>query len=241
MKVEILIPCYIDQMYPETGFSMVKVLQKLGCDVTYNDEQTCCGQPSYNAGYWDDAKAIGEKLLREVPQNRYLVIPSASCAGMIRHGYTDLFNNSVHHNRCRTMQKNTYEFSEFIVNVVKPENFSGNFPAKVTYHDSCSALRDCGIKDEPRAILSRIKGIELLEMDHTDICCGFGGSFAVKFETLSVAMTEQKVEKAINTGAEYIISTDMSCLMQLDSYIKKNNKPIKVMHLADLMAASLTE
>ena len=239
MKVDLFIPCFIDQLRPETAFNTIKVLEKAGCHVNYNVEQTCCGQAAFNAGFWDEAREVGVKFLSESDINRDMVIPSASCVGMIRNSYDFLFQNSSHHNRFRQLQKKIFELSEFLIDVMKVEDLGSMLTAKATYHDSCSALRECNIKSQPRKLLDKVQGLQIIEMKDCETCCGFGGSFAVKNEAISVAMTEQKVENAMATGAEYIISTDFSCLMQMDSFIKQKNLPIKTLHIADVLAQGL--
>lgn len=216
---------------------MVKILEKAGVEVHYNTNQTCCGQMAFNSGFWDEAKSIGEKFLRDFPYNRPVVGPSASCVGYVRNYYHQLFHNTSLHIEYRQLVKNIYEFSDFMVNVLKVTDFGAKFEAKVTYHDSCAALREYGIKEEPRKLLNKVKGLELIEMKDTDVCCGFGGTFSVKHEAISTAMAEQKVENALETGAEYIVSADSSCLMHQDGYIKKNNLPIKVINLIDVLAS----
>lgn len=236
MKVELFIPCFIDQLYPQTAFNTLKVLEKAGCVVKYNPNQTCCGQPAYNAGYWEEAKEIGNKFLADFSDQTYIVAPSASCVGMVKNGYNDLFTNSNVHNRCRNIQGNIHELSEFLVHVAKKQYFGAELEGRAVYHDSCSGLRECKIKEEPRALLDKVHGLEMVEMKDTDMCCGFGGTFAVKFDSISTAMAEQKVNHALEQDAEYIISTDLSCLMHLQGYIDKNNIPLKTMHLADVLA-----
>jgi len=237
MIVDIFIPCFIDQMYPHAAFNMVKVLERAGCEVNYNENQTCCGQPAFNAGYWDDCKTVGEKFIRDFSNDRYIVSPSASCVGMIKNYYPEMFHNSVLHNEYKSVQKNIFEFSDFMVNVLKVTDVGARFNGSATYHDSCSGLREVGIRKEPRELLAKVKGLELREMDDTETCCGFGGTFSVKFESVAVGMAEQKIIHAEATKAEYLISTDLSCLMHLETYIKKQGKPLKVMHLADVLAS----
>ena len=237
MIVDIFIPCFIDQLYPQTGFNMIKVLERVGCDVNYNPEQTCCGQPAFNAGYWDDAKKVGEKFIREFQQDRYIVSPSASCVGMIKNYYPEMFHNAVLHNEYKQLAKNIYEFSSFLVNVLKITDIGATLEGVATYHDSCAALRECSIKDEPRALLSKVRKLEVKEMKDTESCCGFGGTFSAKFEPIAVGMGSDKVKNAMETGAEYLISTDMSCLLHLDAYIKKQNLNLKPMHIADVLAS----
>lgn len=237
MKVDLFIPCFIDQLYPETAFNTVKVLEKAGCEVQYNPDQTCCGQPAYNAGYWDEAKKVGAKFLDDFSSAKHIVSPSASCTGMIKNGFNDLYTNSIVHNQCRAIQQNMYELSDFLVNVLKTLYFGAELEGKAVYHDSCSALRECAIKEEPRKLLENVEGLELMEMRDQDTCCGFGGTFALKFEGIATAMAQQKIDNALATGADYIISTDASCLLHLQAYIDKENLPIKPMHLADVLAS----
>lgn len=236
MKVELFIPCFVDQLYPQTAFNTVKILEKAGCSVVYNPKQTCCGQPAYNAGYWEDAKTVGAKFLDDFSENTYVVAPSASCVGMVKGGFNDLFTNSIIHNKCRNLQSHIFELSDFLINVLKRDYFGAELEGRAVYHDSCSGLRECKIKDEPRQLLSKVLGLELVEMKDTDMCCGFGGTFAVKFDAISSAMAEQKINNALAMDADYIISTDLSCLMHLDGYIKQNNLPLKTMHIADVLA-----
>lgn len=237
MKVDIFIPCFIDQFFPGTAFNMVKVLEKAGCEVVYNENQTCCGQIAFNSGFWDDAKQIGEKFIRDFPDNRPVIMPSASCAGFVRNYYHELFHNTGLHNEYKMVSRNVREFTDFLVNDLQVTDLGAVFEHRITYHDSCAALREYGLKDEPRNLLSKVKGIELVEMRDTDICCGFGGTFAVKHEPISTAMAEQKVLNALETGAEYIVSTDSSCLMHQAGYIQKHNLNLKVMHIADILAS----
>ncbi len=237
MKVQLFIPCFVDQLYPQTAFNMVKVLEKAGCEIYYNTDQTCCGQPAFNAGFWDEAKAVCAKFLKDFDTADYVVAPSASCVGFVRNYYSKLFEDSTLLNRVTDLSSRTYEFTEFLTDVLKVENFNAALDAKATYHDSCAALRECKIKDGPRRLLGNVKGLELVEMNHTETCCGFGGTFAVKFDAISIGMADQKVSNALAANAEYIISTDLSCLMHLDGYIKGKQLPLKTMHIADVLAS----
>ncbi len=236
MKVQLFIPCFVDQLYPQTAFNMVKVLEKACCDVHYNTNQTCCGQPAFNAGFWDEARDVCSKFLKDFDGADYIVAPSASCVGFVRNYYSKLFDNSAQHNAVKDLGKRIYEFSEFLTDVLKIENYGATLNAKATYHDSCAALRECKIKEGPRKLLSFVKGLELVEMNDVETCCGFGGTFAVKFDGISSGMADQKITNALQTGAEYIISTDLSCLMQLDGFIRNKNLSLKTMHIADVLA-----
>lgn len=202
----------------------------------YNPEQTCCGQPSFNAGYWEEAKEVGSKFLNDFSETNYIVSPSASCTGMVKNYYNDLFTNTAVHNKCRAIQSNIYELSDFLINVAGKDYFGAELEGRAVYHDSCAGLRECGIKEEPRQLLSKVHGLELVEMKDTDMCCGFGGTFAVKFSSISSAMAEQKVNNALEMEAEYIISTDASCLLHIQGYIDKHDIKLKTYHLADVLA-----
>jgi L-lactate dehydrogenase complex protein LldE len=203
MKVQLFIPCFIDQLYPQVAFNTVKILEKAGCTVVYNTQQTCCGQPAFNAGFWGESKDVCTKFVQDF----------------------------------KKVSSQIFELSEFLVKILGITNLGASFNGKVTFHDSCAGLRECNIKAEPRALLQHVEGIELVEMNDTETCCGFGGSFAVKYDTISVAMADQKIDNAIATDAEFIISTDMSCLMHLDGRINHNGQQIKVIHLADILAS----
>jgi len=236
MKVHLFIPCFIDQLYPQTAFNMIKVLEKACCDVYYNTNQTCCGQPAFNAGFWEEAKAVCNKFVEDFEGADYIVAPSASCVGFVRNYYTKLLEESPEDTKIKNLSKNIYEFSEFLADVLKIENYGAELNVKATYHDSCAALRECKIKEAPRKLLSFVKGLELVEMNDVETCCGFGGTFSVKFDAISIGMADQKVNNAVAAGAEYIISTDLSCLMHIDGYIKNKNLPLKTMHIADVLA-----
>ena len=237
MKVQIFIPCFIDQLYPQTAFNMIRLLEKAGCTVDYNPEQTCCGQPAFNAGFRDESKEVCSKFIKDFRGAEYIVAPSASCVGFIRNYYMEMFSNSSLHNEVKDLGKKTYELTDFLVNVLQYDDFGAKFETSATYHDSCAALRECGIKKEPRQLLEKVKGLELVEMNDVETCCGFGGTFAVKFEPISIGMADQKALNAAATGCNYIISTDHSCLMHLDGYIRHKGINIRTIHIADVLAS----
>jgi len=235
--IQLFIPCYIDQLYPETGFNTIKILEKAGCKVHYNSEQTCCGQPAFNSGYWEESASLAEKFLCDFNPNIPIVSPSGSCSSFVIHHYQKVLAGKpallAQHEQIKS---SVFELSDFLVNILKVEKLGAKFPHKVTFHDSCSALREYGIKDEPRQLLAQVSGLELVEMEECDTCCGFGGTFAVKNKSISVAMAEKKVQNALATGVEFIVSTEASCLMNINGYIAKNKLPIKGVHLADILA-----
>jgi len=236
MDIDIFIPCFIDQLYPQVGFNMIKVLEKAGCKVHYNPNQTCCGQPAFNAGYKAEAYKVAKKFLNDFKGKRYIVAPSASCVGMVQKGYREFFNNSPLRPQYSKLQERLFEFSTFLIHVLKIKDVGAEFHAKVTYHDSCSALRELKIKEEPRILLKHVKGLELIEMPESETCCGFGGTFSVKMEPISSAMADQKVINASSTKADFIVGTDTSCLMHIGGYAEKQGYPIRTMHLADVLA-----
>jgi L-lactate dehydrogenase complex protein LldE len=237
MDIQLFIPCFIDQFYPETAFNTIKILEKAGCKVHYNPEQTCCGQPAFNSGYWKQAGSMAEKFLIDFKPEMPIVSPSGSCSSFVIHHYHKILTDKPELlERHALIKNNVFELSDFLVNVLKIEKLGAHFPHKVTFHDSCSALREYGIKDEPRKLLAQVDGLELIEMEESDTCCGFGGTFAVKNNAISVAMTEKKVLNALATGVEYIISTEASCLMNINGFCKKQKLPIKGVHLADILA-----
>lgn len=240
MKVDVFIPCFIDQLFPETGLNFIRVLEHAGCDVRYNPEQTCCGQPSFNSGYWNETKVLAKKFLDDFQKAEIVVSPSASCTGFIKNYYEKLFEDEEQFkSRVLEIKPRIFEFSDFLVNHFKKTDFGAVFPHKVTFHDSCAGLREYGIKNEPRVLLRQVQGLELIEMEDTTTCCGFGGTFSAKFHHISTAMTQQKVAHALETGAEYLVSTEASCLMNIQAYINQQRLPVKTIHLADVLASGI--
>lgn len=237
MNVQLFIPCFVDQLYPEIGMHTARLLEMAGCTVSYNANQTCCGQPAYNAGFLQDARKVSEKFIADFAGTDYIVAPSGSCVGYVRGSFEEMFNNTSCHNDARQITKRIYDLSEFLIDVLKKDDFGATLNGVATYHDACGALRECGIKAGPRQLLSNVKGLELREMKECETCCGFGGTFAVKYEPISIGMAQTKVNSALETGAEYMISTDISCLMHMDAYIRKAVIPLRVMHLAEVLAS----
>lgn len=227
----------MDQLFPNTASNMVKVLEKLGCEVLYNPNQTCCGQPAYNAGFRNEAKEVCAKFLKDFDGADIIVTPSASCAGFIKNYYPTIFDNSSLHNEAKQLNTRVVEFSDFLVNHLKVTDVGAVLSTKATYHDSCAALREYKLGNEPRKLLENVKQLELVEMKDNETCCGFGGTFAVKFDGISAAMADQKIANAIDANAAIIISTDISCLMHIQGFSTNNDKQIKTMHLADVLAS----
>lgn len=237
MLVHVFIPCFVDQLYPDAGFNTIKVLEKAGCTVRYNPNQTCCGQPAFNAGYWGESKEVCNKFIADFTDAEYIVVPSASCTGFIRNCFPKIYDNTTNPGDVKDTMGKVYELSEFLVNILKVEDLGASLQGKATYHDSCAALRECKLQDAPMRLLKNVKGLELVPLNENETCCGFGGTFAVKFEDISVAMGEQKADNVIKTGAEILISTDLSCLMHINGVMGKKGEAVKSMHLADVLAS----
>lgn len=237
MNVHVFIPCFVDQLYPEAGFNTIKVLERAGCNVIYNPAQTCCGQPAFNAGYWGESREVCNKFIADFADAEYVVIPSASCSGFVKNYYSKIYDNASNQKDIKLLQGKVFELTDFLINVLKIEDLGATLNGKATYHDSCAALRECKIKSEPRKLLQHVKGLELIELHDSETCCGFGGTFAVKFESISVAMGEQKATNIMNTKADYLISSDLSCLMHISGVMGNKGNSIKSMHIADVLAS----
>jgi L-lactate dehydrogenase complex protein LldE len=232
-RVALFIPCFVDQLCPQVGVAMVRVLRRIGCEVYFPQEQTCCGQPAFNSGYWVDARAVASRFLKVFEEAEVVVGPSGSCVTMVRRFYPELLGEAV------LGLERFYEFSEFLISVAKLEDVGASFAHKVTLHDSCHALRELGIREGPRRLLNSVRGLELVDMRNSDECCGFGGTFAVKFGMISAAMGETKSENAIASGAEFVTSVDPSCLMHLDGVLRKKQAAVRTMHLAEILASEV--
>jgi len=213
---------------------MVEILERLGHKVLCPEKIACCGQPPFNSGYWEEARAIAGPVLEHLKDAEAIVIGSGSCGAMIKKFYPDLFEGTQQAELAKQIAARTWEFSDFLVNKLGETSLGATFHHKVTYHDGCHGLRELGIKSAPRALLGKVKGLELVEMKE-DVCCGFGGTFATKFPMISTAMGEVKCANAAETGAEYIISGDSSCLMHIQGLLSRQGSPIKTLHLAEVL------
>jgi len=230
MKVALFIPCFVDQFYPEVGEAMVAVLRRVGVEVCFPAEQTCCGQPAFNTGYWEEARTLAKRYCDIFDRYDAVVSASGSCTAMVRNFYPELLGE------LRRASANTFEFSEFLVKKLGVTDVGAKFPAKVTYHDSCHTLRELRIKQEPRALLRAVRGLELIEMTEAESCCGFGGTFSVKFPTISSAIDEVKCQSIVATGAQYVVSVDSSCLMQIGGWLRRRKLAVGTKHLAEVLA-----
>lgn len=239
MQVALFIPCLNEHIYPSAALSMVKVLNYFNVESIYVDDQTCCGQPAFNSGYISEIKPLAERFINLFSKYDYVIAPSGSCVAMVKNHYKNVNINPVFDEEYGSLRNKIYEFTDFLINVLKLKSLNAKFNHKVTFHDSCHALRELGISSQPRELLNMIDGLQLIELKDADVCCGFGGTFSYKFEELSVEMVKRKCKDIINSQANYCIGLDSSCLMNIDGYFRKNNIDIKVMHIADLLALSL--
>jgi L-lactate dehydrogenase complex protein LldE len=240
MELQLFIPCFVDQLYPEVGINMVKILRQGGHLIRYNEKQTCCGQIAFNSGNWNDARKMATKFLKDFDDSTPIISPSASCTAYLRNYYSTLFNDTTdEYARFQQLSERSFELSDFLINHSEGFHTESKFYHTVTFHDSCSGLREYKLKDEARQLLKMVEGLQLIEMDDTTECCGFGGTFSVKHKYISQAMVQQKVENALKSGAEYITSTEASCLMNIESYIRKQKLPLKTIHFTGILASGL--
>jgi L-lactate dehydrogenase complex protein LldE len=235
-KVALFIPCFVDQLLPEVGLDMARVLVRAGCEVNFPEEQTCCGQPAFNSGYWQDARPVAERFVRVFGRAECVVCPSGSCTAMVRRFYPELLDGTRIAGDAKRLGERVFEFSEFLVRVMGVTEIGASFPHRVTYHDACHTLRELGIRDEPRCLLAGVRGLTLVEMENATECCGFGGTFSTKFPAISAAMGESKAAGAERAGAEFVTSTDPSCLLQIDGILRRRNSPVRAIHLASILA-----
>lgn len=234
MTVTLFIPCFMDALYPRAGICMVEILERLGHRVECPADIACCGQPPFNSGYWDEARAITRPALEKLADAEVIVIGSGSCGAMLKKFSPELFAGSRDEALAKQIAARTWEFSEFLVKKLGVTDLGARFPHQVTYHDGCHGQRELGIKLSPRALLGKVAGLQLVEMKE-DVCCGFGGTFAVKFPMISTAMGEVKCANAAETGAEYIISGDSSCLMHIQGLLSRRGQPVKTISLAEVL------
>jgi L-lactate dehydrogenase complex protein LldE len=235
MTVTLFIPCFVDLLYPQVGIAMVQVLERLGHKVVCPEGPACCGQPAFNTGYWDESREVAIKVLEVVKDAEVVVIASGSCGAMLKVFYPELFAATKYEAMARELAPKCFEFSGFLVNKLGVTDVGARFPHKVTFHDGCHSLRELKNKRPPRELLAKVSGLELVEMHEAETCCGFGGTFSAKFPMISTAMGDVKCASALETKAEFIVSSDSSCLMQIQGLIDRQGIPIKTIHLAEIL------
>ena len=237
-RVSLFVTCMVDQLFPKIGLALVDVLESLGFAVNFPEGQTCCGQPAFNSGYRDEARAVARHFLDVFEASEAIVVPSGSCASMVAHHFEELFpDNPEMRARAQKLAKRVWEFSAFLTEVAGVEDVGARLEDVVTFHDGCHALRELGIQSAPRRLLAKVRGLELREMEPREECCGFGGTFSVKFAELSGAMARAKIDAIVRTGAKTVVSLDPSCLMQIQGSLSRAGIGIRTMHLAEVLAS----
>lgn len=240
MKVSLFVTCLVDQLWTSIGVSSVEVLRRVGCEVEFDQRQTCCAQPAFNTGYRDEARQVAQRFISifEEGDAEAIVSPSGSCVAMVRH-YPELFAGDPEWlQRAQLVAAKTHELSSFLIHVLKIDDVGASWAGRLTWHDACHGLRDLNLKTEPRTLIRNVRGVEFVEMDHADACCGFGGTFSVKYPEISVAILDQKIEAIERAGVQAVVSGDASCLMQIGGRLSRNGSKVRVMHLAELLAAA---
>lgn len=237
MRVALFVTCLVDLMRPRIGFAAIELLEAAGCEVVVPDRQTCCGQPAFNSGDRAAAAMLAQKTIAEFEGFDYLVAPSGSCADQIRTEYPGLLADDPEwHGRAAALASRVFELTDFLVNVAKLDQMPGRFEGSVTYHDSCTGLRSLGIKRQPRVLLEKLPGVDLKEMEGAEECCGFGGTFAVKFGDVSAAIAEKKCANVLATGSDAVVGGDLGCLMNIEGKLRRmGDEKTRVLHIAEVL------
>ena len=236
MKVSLFITCLVDQFCPEVGVNVVKVLRRLGVEVDFPMEQTCCGQPAFNSGFRTEAGALAERFIDIFEDSEYVVAPSGSCTGMVRVFFPDLFKDDPEMlKRARSLASRTYEFTEFLVNVLGVEDVNAHFEGKVALHQSCHLLRELDVRTEPKRVLKAVRGMEYVKLEQSEVCCGFGGLFAIKYPHISGAILQDKLECIKKCGADVVVASDAGCLMHIAGGLSRQGIEVKTMHIAEVL------
>ncbi len=237
MKVALFVPCMVQDFHPQVAEATARVLARAGMSVQYPKGQTCCGQLQYKSGNWKSARAVARHFLQVFQGCETVVAPSGSCVNMVRKYYPELFRDEpLWRDRAVDLGKRLFELTEFLVRVAQVEELGARWETKAVYHDSCQVYRALGIHREPRLLLSRVQGLELVEMEQADVCCGFGGSFSLQFPAVSEAMVAEKVSHILATGAQLLVSAEISCLMNIGGYLRKQGHGVEALHIAQVLA-----
>jgi L-lactate dehydrogenase complex protein LldE len=240
-RVGLFVTCLVDLFRPSIGFATVKLLEDAGCVVEVPENQTCCGQPAFNSGDRKDTADIARAVIRTFSPYDYVVAPSGSCAGMIKTHYPELFAlGSADRKVADALADKTFELVSFLVRVMSQEKVAARFDGTVTYHDSCSGLRELGVKSEPRKLLRTVEGLDLVELEDAEVCCGFGGTFCVKYPDISNVMVAKKAKKIAATRADLLLAGDLGCLMNMAGKLKREGSPLKARHVAEILAGDPT-
>jgi L-lactate dehydrogenase complex protein LldE len=239
VKIAFFVTCLIDQICPNVGMNAVEVLRRAGCEVVFDERQTCCGQPAFNTGYRKEARKFAKRFIEifEESDAEAIVCPSGSCTAMVKHFHELFPDEKPWRDRAEKIACKTHEFGSFLVKVLKIENVGASFSGKITWHDACHGLRDLGIKDEPRKLLRNVENAEFVELPDSDACCGFGGTFSVKYPEISVAILDNKIEAIERSGVDAVVSCDASCLMQIGGRLSRLGSKVRPMHIAEILAS----
>jgi len=239
MKVALFVTCLVDQLWTAVGASTVEVLRRAGCEVQFDERQTCCGQPAFNTGYRSEARKLASRFISifEDSDAEAIVSPSGSCTAMVHHFATLFPDDEEWRKRSEAVAARTYELSSFLVRVLKIEDVGAHWAGRLTWHDACHGLRDLNVKSEPRRLLRNVRGAEFVELSNAESCCGFGGTFSVKYPEISLAILDQKIEAIEKAGVQAVISGDASCLMQIGGRLSRKGSSVRTMHLAELLAS----
>jgi len=236
-RVGLFATCVMNVFRPNIGFSAVKLLEDAGCSVEVPESQTCCGQPGYNSGDYDAARALARQVIEAFEHFDYIVGPSGSCMATIRHDYPNLFAGDAQWlPRAEAVSKKSWELLSFLTDVLGVTGTDARYDGTATYHDSCSGLRGLGIKGQPRALLGEVEGLKIKEMEDSEVCCGFGGTFCIKYPEISGKMVDDKVRNILASGADTVLGGDLGCLMNIAGRLKRINAPVKVYHAAEVLA-----
>ncbi|HEV8366384.1 MAG TPA: (Fe-S)-binding protein [Pyrinomonadaceae bacterium] len=239
MRVSLFVTCLVDQLWSSVGTSSVEVLRRVGCEVEFDDRQTCCAQPAFNTGYRDEARDVAKRFIQifEESSADAIVSPSGSCTAMVHHYPELLADDSAWLKRAQAVAARTHELSAFLIRVLKIEDVGASWNGRVTWHDACHGLRDLNLKTEPRSLIRNVRGAEFVELDNADSCCGFGGTFSVKYPEISLAILDQKIEAIERAQVNAVVAGDASCLMQIGGRLSRIGSKVRVMHLAELLAS----
>ncbi len=237
-EILLFITCLVDNFFPEVGEAMLRVFSAMGVSVEFPHNQTCCAQPAFNSGHRKEAEKVGRHFLDVFAgSDKAIVCPSGSCVSMVKNYYAELFRDDPEKlSQAKEVSSRIYEFSEFIYSRKETLRLESEYRGRVTFHDSCHALRELGISSQPREIVRSLDGVQLIEMNMSDACCGFGGTFSIKYPEVSKSMLEEKTDSVISSGADAVVSTDMGCLMNIRGLVSRKKLPVKVFHLAELIA-----
>jgi L-lactate dehydrogenase complex protein LldE len=236
VRASLFVTCLVDQLYPQVGLATVNVLRRLGVQVDFPERQTCCGQLSINTGYQQETRELARRFLETFQDSEYIVVPSSSCTGMIKKRYPQLFKDDPRwREAAETIGSRLYEFSEFLTDVLGVSNVGAKYDGTVTYHPSCHGLRELGLDSQPQALIQNVEGLRYVDLPEMTTCCGFGGTFSVKYADISEAILEDKVNNVIASGADTLVGVDMSCLMNIGGAISRREDKVRVMHLAELL------